>query len=241
MKDKIPTYIINISHRTQRKTDVLKQFNEKEEFDVHIFPSIEEQRGAWGLWKSIVAIVKQAKSDDLDAVLICEDDHEFTAVYDYSSFYADLHTAANLGCEILLGGIGGLENVVPVKDDLLWVDRFWCTQFMVVYHEAFDIILNADFDERTDVADEFLTKILTNKLVIYPFISIQKETGYSDVTAANNRQGTISSHFNFAHRKIKSYLRVFNKYDTAKGCNYIKPKYFLQHPYLLTNQNQSFN
>lgn len=234
MKDQISTYIINLPHREDRKTAVLEQFKGKEKFDVHVFPAFEEQRGAWGLWKSIVAIVKRAKADDLDAVLICEDDHEFTTSYDYDSFFSDIHTAADLGCEVLLGGIGGLGNVVPVKDDLLWTDWFWCTQFMVVFHEAFDTILNADFDERKDVADEFLAKLLTNKMVVYPFISTQHETGYSDVTAANNRQGTISSHFLFANRKIQSYLRVFNKYGTAQGCNYTRPKNIPPHPYLLT-------
>lgn len=212
MEETLTTYIINLTERVDRKKAILNEFAQRGEFDVHFFSAHREQRGAWGLWKSIVDIVEKAKSDDLDVVLICEDDHMFTYSYDCKSFCDDVRLAANLGCEIMLGGIGNYNNLVPVNSRLMWVDWFWCTQFMVIFNGAFDKILNAQFDKDKDVADEFLSQLFSNKLVVYPFISRQCETGYSDVTASNNLRGTMTSYFDMTDHRIKSYLRVLKKY-----------------------------
>lgn len=233
--EQLTTYIINLPRRSERKESVLKEFENQEEFDVHVFEAYEEPRGAWGLWESIVAIVKIAKKEDLDAVLICEDDHAFTFAYDSHLFLQDVHTAADLGCQILLGGIGGFGNAIPVKQRLLWVDWFWCTQFMVVFHEAFDTILNTQFDANKDVADEFLSKILSNKLVLYPFVSLQKDTGHSDVTLSNNRKGTISRHFAMARHKMESYQRVFKKYNIFQAQHSPQPYNYPPCHYLTTS------
>lgn len=48
----------------------------------------------------------------------------------------------------------------------------------------------------TDTADGVISKLATNKMVIYPFISEQKDFGYSDVTQSNmEQQGKIREHF----------------------------------------------
>lgn len=209
---KVITYIINLPKRVERKREIQNEFLNKKEFEIHIFPAFEEKRGAWGLWKSIISIVRQAKKDDLDAVLICEDDHRFTYSYNWEDLNQDLHIAANLGCQILLGGIGNFQNMIPISNRLMWVDTFWCTQFMILFNNAFDVILNAKFNPEKDVADEFLSCLLSNKLVIYPFISVQRETGYSDVTNSNNSQGAITRHFEKTNIKIEHYLRIYKKY-----------------------------
>ena len=71
---------------------------------------------------------------------------------------------------------------------------------MVVYRSAFRRILEADFGS-ADVADEFLSRVLPNKMVIFPFISVQRDFGYSDITASNNRPGEITCHFRNAEEK----------------------------------------
>lgn len=49
--EQLTTFIINLSRRTERKAAVLKEFENRKEFDVHIFDAYEEKRGAWGLWR----------------------------------------------------------------------------------------------------------------------------------------------------------------------------------------------
>lgn len=179
---------------------------------MHIFNAVRRRRGATGLWRSIVGIVTEAKSRGCDAVLICEDDHTFTYAYNENCFINGVFRAAEYGAQLLLGGIGNFHNAVPVDDGMMWVDCFWCTQFMIVYSTAYDDILKADFNEKIDVADEFLSTILSNKLVITPFISVQRDFGYSDVTKNNNNNSIITQHFERAIHKQKAYQRIFNKY-----------------------------
>lgn len=191
---KISTYIIHLPERIERQKLYNSQFADRKEFDIVSNNAYKHQIGAVGLWKSICMAVSKAKNANEDAVLICEDDHIFTEYYTKDSFVRKVYEAATYGAELLSGGIGGFGNAVPVANGLFWVDWLWCTQFIVIYSQAYDTILEAEFSEK-DVADEFLSKILVNKMVIYPFISEQMDLGYSDVTASNNEKGKITKHF----------------------------------------------
>lgn len=101
---------------------------------------------------------------------------------------------------------------MPVAPGRFWTDWAWCTQFTVVYRPAFRRILEADFGPK-DVADEFLSRLLPNKMVIFPFVSEQHDFGYSDITPANNQSGTISRFFQRAQTKGAIYQRIVNKYQ----------------------------
>ena len=64
--------------------------------------------------------------------------------------------------------------------------------------------MHKEFSER-DVADEFLSKILPNKLAIWPFISVQSEFGYSDVTGNNAQTGMLRSLFENTYKRFERY------------------------------------
>lgn len=54
-----------------------------------------------------------------------------------------------------------------------------------------------------DTADGVLSEQASCKLVIHPFISEQKDFGYSDVTLSNQEHaGRIREHFAWANRKF---------------------------------------
>ena len=203
----IPTYAINLPERKDRKQHIEQQFAGRTEFDFHVYPACKHKIGALGLLQTICRIVAEAQSQDQDAVLICEDDHVFTSAYDRTQFVRQVLTAGMLGADLLMGGIGGFGQLMPVTDGLFWTDWFWCTQFMVVYKPAFQPILDATFKE-TDVADEFLSRMLSNKLVIAPFVSRQVDFGYSDVTKSNNTSGRIEEHFENASSRVDEYLKL---------------------------------
>ena len=211
----LPTYIINLPNRTDRKRHIEIQFAERKEFDLHFVNACIHSRGNVGLWQSICKIIKKADMDGEDVILICEDDHTFTPNYNRSLFLKQVWEAGLMGTDMLSGGIGGFGNLAPVRNGLFWVDWLWCTQFIVIYRRAFSKILNAKFND-TDVADEFLSRILTNKLITLPFISIQRDFGYSDVTIANNRKGEITRYFEKSKEKADDYLRVIKKYGIMK-------------------------
>lgn len=209
----IPTYVIHMQERSERKEHIMRQFAGRKEFDVRFVDACTHTRGATGLWNSICKIVREAEKGNEDIILICEDDHTFTQEYDAQHFLRQVLIAGTLGTQILYGGVGGFGSMLPVCDGMYWTDWNWCTQFTIVYRKAYQTILNAEFGAN-DVADEFLSRLLPYTLFIYPFISEQTDFGYSDVTPSNNRRGRITEHFRNANASAAKYYATTLKY----GC-----------------------
>lgn len=204
----IPTYVINLPERTDRLKHIRKEFEGRPEFDLHIIEASRNEIGAIGLWQSICRIITEARERDEDFVLICEDDHFFTGAYDREHFLHQIMLAGAMGAHMLSGGIGDFSNLVPLPGGVAWIDRFWCTQFIVIYRNAYDLILSAPFSLR-DVADEKLSALLTAKMVTVPFISEQTDFGYSDITESNNHSSMIRRHFDNARAKLRHYPMAF--------------------------------
>lgn len=115
------------------------------------------------------------------------------------------------GADMLSGGIGGFGQAIHVGCNRYWVDWLWCTQFVVIYKHFFDTILAYEFKE-TDTADGVFSQLSANKMVIYPFISEQKDFGYSDVTLTNmQNKGRIREHFAWANKKFSMIRAVEEK------------------------------
>ena len=203
----IPVYVNNLPERQDRRDSIVRTFEGKPEFELHITPAIRKERGADGLWASIRNVIQMVSESDDEVIILCEDDHVFTADYDRDLFLQDVIEAGRQGCQILYGGIGNFHNAVPVSERRFWIDWSWCAQFMVIYRPAFEIILNAKFG-KTDVADEFLSRILPNKMTLFPFISVQKEFGYSDVTASNNTKGVMTQYFKETAERLERMRRI---------------------------------
>lgn len=214
----IPTYIINLKDRSERKKHILTEFDGREEFDVTIVDACEHSIGAIGLWNSIVKIIHTAIDQDNDVIIICEDDHYFTEDYSKEYLIENILNAHKQGADILSGGIGGFGYAVPTAKNRYWVDWFWCTQFIVIYKKFFQKILNYDF-KVDDTADGVISQLSNNIMTLYPFISKQKEFGYSDITQGNkDNPNLISQHF----QRADSYLSAIH--NVSKFYNY--PNYF---------------
>lgn len=209
----IPTYVINLKDRPERLKYVLSQFEGKAEFDIHVVEACRHEIGAVGLWKSIVKIIKEVIDGDDDVIIICEDDHTFTSDYSREEFIHHVIKAAEQGADVLSGGIGGFGNAYPIGTKRYWVDWLWCTQFIVIYRPFFRRILDEPFAD-TDTADGKISEMAGNKMVIYPFISIQHDFGYSDVTRENNEiSGKITEHFNNANKRFKVIDEMVNAFN----------------------------
>lgn len=209
----IPTYVINLPERQDRKRHIEKEFYGREEFDLRIVKAVKNSIGAIGLWKSIRRIIKETyiKGED-DVIIICEDDHFFTKAYQRDHFLSQVIRASQLGTHILYGGVHGFGNAVLVEEGFFWFDWNFGTQFLVVFRPAFKRILDSRFSSN-DVADLFLSSHLPNKLVVFPFISKQKEFGYSDVTVANNQKGHMSFKTNRTEERLTKYLSIMKRYN----------------------------
>lgn len=211
----IPTYVVNLKERTDRLQHTLKQFEGKPEFEVHIIEACSHEIGAVGLWQSILKIIKQVKDGDDDVIIICEDDHMFTEHYNRERFIQNLIEASEQRVELLSGGIGGFGNAVPVSENRFWIDWLWCTQFIVLYRPIFQKILDFNFTDK-DTADGVFSELTSHKMVLYPFISVQSDFGYSDVTRSNNEiSGMITTHFNDADKKMSVFYDAYTRYFRA--------------------------
>jgi len=218
----LPVYIINLKARVERLSHIQLQFEGRDEFYITVIEAIKDKNAKLGLWKSIVKAVKFAVQSDDDFMILCEDDHVFTEHYNRDFFIENILESYYQKADLLSGGIGGFGLAVPITEKKYWVDWFWCTQFVVIYKQFYSAILNYDFQEN-DTADGVFSKLSNNKLVLYPFISIQKDFGYSDVTKHNNEiGGLITKFFNDASERLAIYCNVNRRY-ILKSDNDQKP------------------
>lgn len=209
----LPVYAINMKSRPDRRKHLEKQFRGKKEFALHIIDAVEDTNGRLGLWKSMVKAVKTAISNGDDIMIICEDDHTFTQDYSRDYLFANIIEAEEQHVELLSGGIGGFGHAVPVSANRYWVDWFWCTQFIVIFKPLFNKILEYDFQDN-DTADGVLSVIAKNKMTVYPFLSIQTDFGYSDVTASNDRfKGLISQHFKETDKRLAMVHNISHHFN----------------------------
>ena len=199
----LPVYVINMKERVERKQHIIKEFDNKEEFELNWVEASVHPIGAVGLWNSMIKIIKMAKEKGDDIIVICEDDHYFTENYSPKLLFKEVTEAYIQGADVLTGGIGGFGQAIPEGYHRYKVDWFWCTQFIVVYNRFFDKMLDYSFQD-TDTADGVISKLATNKMVIFPFISEQRDFGYSDVTQSNmEQQGKIREHFARANKRME--------------------------------------
>ena len=205
------THIVNLSHRLDRKEHIVAQFSNKPEFKTNIVSAIKHDRGAYGLWLTVKHIVEIEVNKGSEFFVFCEDDHEFTENYSYELLRESIIQAQSLNADILSGGYSWFDNAVQISDNLFWTDRFNGMQFTVIFRKFYQKILDADFGEKV-VTDIQLSGITENKFVIYPYISVQKEFGYSDVTVSNEKEGYVDGIFKSAKERLNILNKVRNHY-----------------------------
>jgi len=208
-------FAINLSSRTDRKEHIINQFMDKPEFTLTVVPAIEHQIGAVGLWQTIQQIVRGEAEKQNEYFILCEDDHTFTEQYSADLLHQSISHAAALKADMLSGGYSWFGNAIQVSGHLFWADKFNGMQFTVVFHKFYQAILDADFGEFV-VPDISLSGITNNKFVMYPYISIQQEFGYSDVTSKNNEPGYVDGLFIATSQRLDTLSKVRDFYFSDK-------------------------
>lgn len=203
----IPTFIINLKSRVDRKENVIKEFQLKDQFVIQIVEAKENSIGAVGLWNSIQHILEHLADDKEDFILICEDDHQFTDSYTAEILESSINKAKELDADVLLGGISWCHAAIPVSEQLFWVNKFSGTQFVIIFKKFFEAVRSATFHDY-DTADHKISALTEKKFVIYPFVSVQKGYGYSDVTVKNNEIGRVEKLFASCQASLDAILKV---------------------------------
>ncbi|MFD2873497.1 hypothetical protein ACFS5N_13515 [Mucilaginibacter ximonensis] len=208
----IPTYVINLTERTERLAHIKAEFEGKPEFDVQIVEACKHEVGALGLWMSIRKIIKMAIANEDDVIVICEDDHQFTKDYTKEFLIRNIIEANEEGAYLLSGGTGKFNQAIPITLNRYWVGHLLSTQFVVIYKDFFQYILDEPFDEKI-VADLAYSRMTPHKMLLYPFISTQKDFGYSDITNIHNEQKSlVTDMFLQSNYKLKRIQQAYIKY-----------------------------
>lgn len=203
---KIHVYVPNLQERTERKDSIINQFKMKPEFALTIVPAIKNKIGAWGLWQTFIKIVEEEDRKGSDFFIFCEDDHVFTKNYSSQYLLENIIAANTREADLLSGGVSWLQDAIQCTKHLFWVRVFNGLQFTVIYKRFYKKILDSNLHEGY-VADFYLSTLSDNKFVMYPFISRQREFGYSDVTETNNQKG----HVNKLFLSTSKSLNILNK------------------------------
>lgn len=209
---KLKTYILNLPKRQDRRKSIEKGFYGKDLFDteilcpiIHVVPRISH-------WLSFQQSVVKAKEQQLPCFLFCEDDHIFTQAFDESKLVELIDEVDAMEADLLLGGISWMESPLQITNQLFWVDKFNGIQFAVIFSRFYDRILDYDM-QKDDIVTEIVLSNLSDRIfVCYPFISVQKEFGYSDVTIKNNQDGYVTDLFKNTRKKLDIQNKVRQYY-----------------------------
>lgn len=207
----IPTFVINLKSRVDRRQHIIKEFDGRNEFNVNIIQAHQHQIGAVGLWCTIKYILQKTANSECEYILICEDDHQFTPFYSKELLFKGISQAQERSADILIGGVNWFDGVAPVSDTLLWSYIFNGTQFIIVFKNFFDTILQADFNDY-DAADFKISRLTQNKFIFYPFVSVQKDFGYSDATPHNDLPGRADELFLKSSEWLQNLKNVASYY-----------------------------
>jgi GR25 family glycosyltransferase involved in LPS biosynthesis len=208
----IPTYVINLPERKERLTHIMQQFESRREFDVTIVPAVKHPIGAYSLWLSMRKVINLALENNDDVIVMCEDDHQFTKEYSREYFLRQVIEAYEEDVYYLCGGTGKFDQVVPITENRFWVNHCLSCQFLVLYKPFFRRMLAEPFDEKI-IADLAYPLITSNKVVLYPFISTQRDFGYSDVTALHNTEkGIVDKLFAESDKRLARIQQIYNRY-----------------------------
>lgn len=210
-KMSINVFTANLPYRVERRKHIAIQFENKKFFFLEVTPTVSCSIAAKSLWLTIQQIIKVKVDWQDDFFVFCEDDHQFTEHYNFSLLKQTIKESQALDADILCGGVSWFKTGVQVSNNLFWVERFSGLQFTVIFKKFYSKIVKADFTEQ-DAADYKISELTDKKFVIYPFISIQKDFGYSDVTAKNNETGRVERLFEETSERFELLKKVRSYY-----------------------------
>lgn len=178
----IKSYCIHLKNRKDREPNMIKELNSFTS-NYEIFDAIKINPGYKGTSESFKSIIKKAKENNLDQVLIFEDDVKFTSKNSKVKFQSAIDSLPEKW-DILLGGVytTNINNSNKIDDHILKIGDFSSLHCTLVNKSAYDIILNHDYKIIKHI-DRYLGKLSNedklNVYLTYPMVAIQYNT-FSD-------------------------------------------------------------
>lgn len=212
MNKAIPVYIINLRKRLDRKAHILSEFKDRSEFHVSFINPIIHDIPSISLWKTIKQIVGSIRDCPDEFIIVCEDDHCFSENYNFEEMMKTIIEANKSDADLLLGGVSHFEDAVEITDTMFWLSNFTGFQFVIMFPRFYKKFQDMELLNNENV-DLKMGEISNNIYCIYPFISTQKEFGYSDVTAKNRFPGIVQDYFEKSEKRLKTLFQLKRHFE----------------------------
>ena len=209
----LPVLIVNLKSRTDRRIHIKKELSEHDEFRTSVVDTVEHESGAIGLSRTMQKNVNRATKMDWEYFILCEDDHQFTKHYNYEILQKSINEVQEKRADILCGGGSWFKTGLQNSKKLFWVEKFSGVQFTIKFKRFYQKILDVEVFDEHNAADYKLSGFTGKKFVIYPFISVQKDFGYSDVTPKNIVEGRVEKLFESALERLDLLNKIRNYYS----------------------------
>lgn len=134
-------YYINLEERTDRKKHIENEFKKIGWNNYTRFNAIKHSKGAIGCSMSHLSILKNARNNNLDYVVILEDDIQFLDIDLYKKLFNKFMND-NIDFDVLLlaGNLSGNNNIR--NDYYIKINRCFTTTGYIVKKHYFDKLIN---------------------------------------------------------------------------------------------------
>jgi glycosyl transferase family 25 len=139
--DTIHVVYINLERRNDRKISVINELNKIGVKEPICFKAIELQNGALGCSMSHLKCIENAKKNNYDSVLICEDDIEFL---NPDLFLTQLKEflESNINWDVVLIAGNNMIPYTPINNNCIKIFNCQTTTGYIVKKEYYDILIN---------------------------------------------------------------------------------------------------
>ena len=188
---KIPTYIINLQHRTDRYNHVINEITKLESSEFQIVDAIKHEIPWKGCLQSHLKCVQLAKNSNIPYVLILEDDVIFTdnAVEILKKTFNELQLYK---WDMFFLGANLFSPAYKTSEHLLKLTGAWCAHAYVVHNKFYDTILSLPPNKEIDnYYGELMNKYnvyMSNPMIAYQLPSFSNlQNGFRDYNEAIDR------------------------------------------------------
>ena len=196
-------FCINLDERTDRWEVCKKEFEKIGILDkVERFSAVKDVDGRIGIIKSNLEIVKYAKKNNLNNVLVFEDDVEFITDDTQGNLQKSLDQIGKLKWSLFYLGANTHNKLLKIKPNLILIKNSYAVHAMAYNKSVYDRFIRKYRDieritKHSDILDVYLAEEIQSKdvcLMTNPMLATQRND-YSDIEKRKVNQDYIEERY----------------------------------------------
>jgi len=196
-------FCINLDHRTDRWEVCQKEFDKIDILDqVERFSAIKSDDGRIGIIKSNLEIVKYAKKNKLDNVLVFEDDVQFIVDNPNEVLKTSLSQLGDMKWVLFYLGANTHNKLIKIKPNLILLKNSFAVHSMAYHNSVYEAFIRKyegleRISKYDDILDVFFAQHIQSKypcFMVNPMMTTQRND-YSDIEKREVNQNYIVDRF----------------------------------------------